>query len=78
MKRCLSQADNLLLHDDGRVLLADFGATAQLERSEFLPEGMGLAPSNGSGGSLASISELDGSTHSSEGMTPAVQPICPS
>lgn len=77
VKRLCLQADNLLLHDDGRVLLADFGATAQLERSEFVPECVGLARSdrsNGSGGSLASISEQDSSTHSAEGLTPAVQP----
>ena len=73
---CL-QADNLLLHDDGRVLLADFGATAQLERSEYLPESVGLACSNGSGGSLASISEQDSSTHSAEGLTPTVLPCLP-
>ena len=73
---CL-QADNLLLHDDGRVLLADFGATAQLERSEYLPESVGLARSNGSGGSLASISEQDSSTHSAEGLTPTVLPFLP-
>ena len=31
----LAQAENLLIAEDGRVLLADFGATARLEHARY-------------------------------------------
>jgi serine/threonine protein kinase len=60
------QADNLLVDESGRVLLADFGATAQLERQEYhaglvAPRPGGASPS----ASDASLSDRDGSAHSS-------------
>lgn len=72
--RC-PQADNLLVHEEGRILLADFGATAKLERIEFSAP---LGASGPSAASLASIAESpDTSVHSgsafgSEGSTPLV------
>ncbi len=65
----------MLIHEEGRILLADFGATAKLERIEFSQP---LGSSGRSNPSLAAIAESpDTSVHSStasgsEGPTPLV------
>lgn len=69
------QADNLLVDDSGRVLLADFGATAQLERQEYAPEL--VTPRPGGSSPSASHSGRDSSMHSSSGdLAPQVGPLC--
>ena len=56
------QAENLLVAEDGRVLLADFGATAKLEHAHYsLP----MPPHSDSSNSLSNISDSDASVNPS-------------
>ena len=69
------QTDNLLVDESGRVLLADFGATAQLERQDYAPEL--VMPRPGGSSPSASDSDRDSSVHSSCGdLAPQVGPLC--
>ena len=69
------QAENLLVAEDGRVLLADFGATARLEHARYsLP----APPHSDSSNSLSNISDSDASVNPSApssdgGSTPSLR-----
>jgi len=56
------QAENLLVAEDGRVLLADFGATAKLEHARYSLPGTPMSESNNS---LDAISDGDSAVQSS-------------
>jgi hypothetical protein len=72
---CMSQLDNLLVHEDGRVLLADFGATANLERIEVSSPS---PRSNASLPSLGAIAGQDPSTDSGSAYNPSEDLSTPS
>ncbi|CAK0783086.1 hypothetical protein CVIRNUC_006281 [Coccomyxa viridis] len=69
------KAENLLVAEDGRVLLADFGATARLEHARYsLP----APPHSDSSNSLSNISDSDASVNPSApssdgGSTPSLR-----
>ena len=56
------QAENLLVAEDGRVMLADFGATAKLEHARYSLPSIHLSDSSSS---LSAVSDSDGTVQSS-------------
>ena len=69
------QAENLLVAEDGRVLLADFGATAKLEHARY---SLAAPPHSDSSNSLSNISDSDTSVNPSApssdgGSTPSLR-----
>ena len=56
-----AQAENLLVAEDGRVMLADFGATAKLEHARYSLPSFHLSDSSSS---LSAASDGDGAVHS--------------
>lgn len=74
----MPQADNLLIHEEGRILLADFGATAKLERVEVAAP-LGTSRSTASLAAIAESPDISVQSTSSptasgsEGSTPLVR-----
>ena len=65
-----AQAENLLVTEDGRVLLADFGATAKLEHARYsLPS----TPMSDSSNSLSTASDGEAPVHVSTSSVPELR-----
>ncbi len=66
----LAQAENLLVSEEGHVLLADFGATAKLEHARYsLPS----TPLSDSSNSLSTASDGEASVHQSMPSAPELR-----